>query len=59
MYGTYNVKMSDILYKMACAVEKGSFIKLRNEEFNFIKVVGMINVHDAPVIESVSLLWWL
>jgi hypothetical protein len=41
--------MSDILYKIARAVEKGSFLKLRNGEFNFIKVFGMINIHDDPV----------
>jgi len=50
--------MSDILYKIACAVGNGSFIKLRKGEFNFIKVFGMINIHDAPVIVPFPILRW-
>jgi len=50
--------MSDFLYKITCAIEKGSFIKLRNGELNFIKVFGMTNIHDAPVIGSVPTLRW-
>ena len=45
--------MSDILHKIAFAIEKGLFIKLRKGGLNFIKVFGMVNIHDAPVIGSV------
>jgi hypothetical protein len=50
--------MSDILCKIACTVGNGSFIKLRNGEFSFIKVFGMINIHDAPVIVYVPIIRW-
>ena len=50
--------MSDILYKIACAVGNGSFIKLRNVEFDFIKVFSVINIRDAPVIVSFPILRW-
>jgi len=50
--------MSDVLYKIACEIEEGSFIKLRNGELNFIKVLGMINIHHAPEIGSVPTLSW-
>ena len=36
--------MSDILYKIACAVGNGSFIKLKNGEFSFMEVFVMINI---------------